>query len=96
MPKGVYDRGKGKARVNATEVAEEAREKGVAFPPAVAITQIAPDASVRVGFGPVKRCDRCEAFEPDDERLGRGLCLLNPEPVHKYGNMWCLQWRAKG
>lgn len=40
-----------------------------------------------------RRCDRCEAFEPGEQ--GRGLCMLNPEPVHKYGHLWCMQWREK-
>lgn len=73
MPKGVYDRGKGKAVV-VTGVDVGAKPYEVAS---------------------VRRCDRCEAFDPDEGRAGSGLCVLNPEPVPKHGHMRCLQFKPK-
>lgn len=84
MPRGVYDRGKGKAIVHDHEWLAAEKERVTA--------ELKRQQQERA----VRRCDRCEAFEPGQQHEGNvGRCLLNPEPVHKYGHMWCLQWRAK-
>lgn len=39
------------------------------------------------------RCNSCQAYSNPRVAIGYGTCHLNPEPVAKKADEWCLQHR---